>query len=363
MRLKVMLLAMLSIILSGVIGYADAEITVQYNAETLCFDEKPIIRNDKTLVQMRPIAEAMGLGIEYIESSGEVILSLEETTVVFTTNSDIIKVNGRAMQMIAPAVNHNDYIFVPVRDLAEPFGEIVSYDAETKAVSIETPVIEEAEDEIASEIEEAISAINKMEAERPQENPLSAVKDILSGSGDFTSYYFYQSQPDIALESNGKGYCWVCSYAMLISNLKNEVISPVQVANVNIEAGYAGNYMFHTKIAKVFGCEFVPALPENSPYFESFEDDHRGATKIKFETEQDVIALLKEALLLHPEGILVRYEGYPHTMIAVGFEGDTIYYNDPAVANKEHITFEESCLSHFKLTDLSFIQAMKLVEE
>jgi len=33
------------------------------------------------------------------------------------------------------------------------------------------------------------------------------------------------------------------------------------------------------------------------------------------------------------------------------------------MADMEHVTFEESCLYNFKLTDISFIQAIMPIEE
>jgi len=381
MNLKWIFAMAMSVFVMGNVGYAQDNMTIKYNNNILCFAEKPIIRNDKTLVQLRPIAEAMGLEIDYINESGEVLLSRDETSVVFTNNSDIIKINGREFKMISPAVNHNDYTFVPVRDLAEPFGELVSYDGETKTVTIETPIYEEEpveeDEETEAAVDEKVADVTEetkadegdaevagnSEIKRPEANPLLELKDVSSGSGKYKSCYYYQSQPDIGLEDGGRGYCWVCSYAMLISNVTGEKVTPIQVANVNIEAGYSGNFMYHTGIMDEFNCKFVPAISEESVYFDSFGNKNKGDTVIKFEDEQGVIAALKEALDLHPDGVLVRYEGYPHTMLAVEYENDTIYFNDPGMADMEHVTFEESCLYNFKLTDISFIQAIMPIEE
>ena len=376
MNIKGIFTAVMAAMVLGVSAYAESDITVKYNGEILSFSQKPIIRSDKTLVQLRPIAEALGLTIDYIAESGQVILSQDETTVVFTNNSDIISINGRELQMIAPVVNHNDYTFVPVRDLAEPFGKVVSYDGETKTVDIAEPILDETFDEGADQVmEEASGEVSEETAEetsqqtaedglavqeRPEENPLIPEREVSKGSGNYPSAFFYQHQPDMALESNGRGYCWVCSYAMLLTNLKGETITPIQVANVNIEAGYAGNFMFHTSIAREFGCRFVPALSEDSAYFDGFDKEPRGATKLKFEEEQGLISALKEALDRNPAGVMVRYDGYPHTMLCVGYEGDTIYFNDPGLAEAEHVTFSETCLKNYKLTDITFIQAIEV---
>ena len=80
-------------------------------------------------------------------------------------------------------------------------------------------------------------------------------------------------------------------------------------------------------------------------------------------------AALREALLLHPEGVMVRYAGYPHTMVAVAYEGDIILFNDPAPSTSgaysdtgkyQAVPFAKTCVAAkgFKLSDITFIQAI-----
>ena len=82
-----------------------------------------------------------------------------------------------------------------------------------------------------------------------------------------------------------------------------------------------------------------------------------------------VRAALREALALHPEGVLVRYAGYPHTMVAVAYEGEIILFNDPApsgyncysdTGKYQAVPFSKTCLGAkgFKLSDITFIQAI-----
>ena len=165
---------------------------------------------------------------------------------------------------------------------------------------------------------------------------------------------------EFEFENNGRGYCWVCSYAMLFSSSSGEVILPTDIANYNIESGFEGNFMApHELVAYNFGLELVPALSEDSLYFGGFNLKNRCETSLIVETDEDVVAAIAEALVNFPAGIIVRYEGYPHTMVAVAVEDGVIYFNDPAVRNGEHILFEETCLKNFNLSDISFIQAVK----
>ena len=188
----------------------------------------------------------------------------------------------------------------------------------------------------------------------------NTAKEISTGSGKFPFTFFYQSQPDIALENNGRGYCWVCSYAMILSDLTGKTILPSDVGQYNIDKGYAGNYISsHAGIIDSFGCEFIPALPKDSKYYAGFNlSNKRGETMLKVETDEDAANAIKEALDANHKGVLVRYEKYPHTMVAVGYDDNGIYFNDPGIKNGEHVTFEETCLKNFKLSDISYIQAI-----
>ena len=85
-------------------------------------------------------------------------------------------------------------------------------------------------------------------------------------------------------------------------------------------------------------------------------------TIIKFEDEAGLCTALKQMLDEFSDGILVRYEGYPHTMMAVGYEGDTIYFNDPGVAGAEHVPFDKTCLNGYSLCDISYVQAVRTTE-
>ena len=46
-------------------------------------------------------------------------------------------------------------------------------------------------------------------------------------------------------------------------------------------------------------------------------------------------------------------------MAAVGADDTAIYFNDPGLKNGEHVTFENTCLKNFKLSDISYIQAIE----
>lgn len=315
-----------------VFAESNNEITVKFQDKTIEFNSSPIITESRTLVQIRPIAEAMNLEIEYEPKGEKVILYGGGTEVRFSVNSDVSYINGEKKKMDVKMALKDDYTFVPVRYLAEPFGYEISYNDGTKTVNISLP----------------------------RSVTLAKLRDeIRTGSGKFPSTYYYQSQEEIGLENNGKGYCWVCSYAMLLSDVTKTKLTPLDIAEINIKDGYSGNFMSgHTSVVEKFGCKLVPALSENSPYFAGFGDLKRGETDLMIESDEDAYNALREALDNFPEGVIARFEAYPHSMVAVDYDENDIYFNDPGIKNGEHKKLCETCLKNYSLKDLSYIQAI-----
>lgn len=321
-------------------AYAQTDISIIYESEELVFNEKPILVNNKTLVQLRPIAEALDLGIEYEMETGTVYLSNEDGFVGFTQGSNIAYINDEKFLMDAPMTIHNDYTFVPIRDLVEPFGYNINYDGETKTVEI----------------------LSAAEYEKQENTPVE-IEVISTGSGEYEHTFYYQSQPELEFPGNGRGYCWVCSYAMVFSNLSEKIITPNEVAQYNIDAGYSGNFMAgHKDLARKFGTELVPAISESSPYYGGFNVRNRGETVVICQTDEDAKNAIREALDKFPCGVIVRYDGYPHSMVAVSYDEEHIYFNDPAIKSGEHIPFEQTCLAGLNLSDISSIQAFEVIK-
>lgn len=360
--MKKILVALLVVATSFIIAmssYAASNLNIYYNGKQIIFDENYVIKNNRTLVQIRPVAEALNLGITYTQESGTVVLFNEDAVVAFQNNSNIVNVNGENIEMEVPMLFHNGYSFVPLRYMVEPFNNKVEYNDRMKIISISQRLPYEVE-EVIVEPEEPVIESNFEAVEEPKNNFI-VDKNISTGSGKYDNVYFYQSQPDLGFENNGKGYCWVCSYAMLLTDTSNQLISPVEIAIFNVENGYNGNYMAgHHSVVKKFGMKLVPALSESSPYFGGFNLKGRGETSLNVTTDEDVKNALCEILNNFPNGVIVRYEGYPHSMVAVGYdENKNIYFNDPGIRTGEHVTFDRTCLKNYKLSDITFVQAVR----
>ncbi|MCH5188143.1 MAG: hypothetical protein J1F63_07040 [Oscillospiraceae bacterium] len=110
-------------------------IGVEVNGRKITSDVDPIIHNDRTLVPIRAVFEAMGAQVSWDGNTAKCIL--DENTVEITPDSDTFLFNGRNRSLDAPAVTEYGRIMVPIRAIAEALGGDVYWNSKTYTVEIE----------------------------------------------------------------------------------------------------------------------------------------------------------------------------------------------------------------------------------
>ena len=96
------------------------------NANKVAIDAAPIVKNDRTFVPFRALAEAFGAEVAYDEATQAVTAELNGTTVVMTIGSATYTINGVEKTMdVAPFIN-GSRTMIPVRFAAEAFGITVT---------------------------------------------------------------------------------------------------------------------------------------------------------------------------------------------------------------------------------------------
>lgn len=329
-------------------AYEDTPVQMQVNGKSVSFLFPPTIRDGVTYVDIKTLSAKLGLTYKTFDGHESVVVSNSRTSVCFTYGENyatVADMTGNSdeeftyRELAAPCTYMNSHFAVPAKDVAAVFGYVLSYDKASETVYFGfTPSM------ISAETREAI---------------------------DGQAYYF-QNQAEFNLPSYGSGYCWTCCYAMLISNVRGLRITPNDVAEINKQMSGRGEYCYHHVIVDRLGVKFVSALSESSQYYGG-RDSNSGGTFIVNPDKSDSVAraALKEALRLHPEGVMVRYSDFPHTIVAVAYEGDLILFNDPAPSGSrtysdtgryQGVPFSETCVAGkgFTLADLNFIQAIDL---
>ena len=112
------------------------EVKVTLDGKLLSFDVPPQIINDRTLVPLRVIFEALGASVEWNDSTQTVTAARGNTTVSLQIGSNVLTKNGSPITLDVPAQLINDRTMVPARAVAEAFDAKVDWIDATQTVVI-----------------------------------------------------------------------------------------------------------------------------------------------------------------------------------------------------------------------------------
>ncbi len=117
-------------------AYAQNDIDVYFNGNKLMFDSQPAIVNDRTYVPVRGIFEAFGLEVEWDGETQTAYAYGNDTEVILSLNSNQMYVNGEAVQLENAPFIQNDRILVPLRAISEALDCYVDWDGLSCTVTI-----------------------------------------------------------------------------------------------------------------------------------------------------------------------------------------------------------------------------------
>ncbi|CAM3698474.1 stalk domain-containing protein [Cohnella lubricantis] len=115
---------------------ANGEIRVLHNEQEIKLDTQPELRNGRTMLPVRAVAEALGYTVSF--EGANVILKGADSTISLTVGSqEVTQIAGEAATTakmdVAPYVN-GGRTYVPIRFIAEQMGIAVGWHAETATV-------------------------------------------------------------------------------------------------------------------------------------------------------------------------------------------------------------------------------------
>ncbi len=114
----------------------DIELSIIVNDHYVMSDVYPFIENNRTYVPIRFIAEELGYDVKWNGKEKKVTISNEGKTVELKIDSKEMKVNGKSVSLDAPARLRDDRTFVPLRAIAEAFGINVDWSNDYKSAFI-----------------------------------------------------------------------------------------------------------------------------------------------------------------------------------------------------------------------------------
>ena len=112
------------------------EISVILDNNPITFDVPPQIINERTMVPLRAIFEALGASVDWNQETKTVTSAKGDTTIQLTIDSDTMYVNGSPRTLDSPACIVDGRTLVPVRAISEAYNTNVDWNGDTKTVTI-----------------------------------------------------------------------------------------------------------------------------------------------------------------------------------------------------------------------------------
>lgn len=111
-------------------------ITVWLDGQEIEMDVPPEVKNERTMVPIRAVAEALGADVGWDQATQKITLTRAGVNVEMTLNSTAATVGGEAVEMDVAPYASNERTLIPARYVAEFFGQKVDWDGERRQVLI-----------------------------------------------------------------------------------------------------------------------------------------------------------------------------------------------------------------------------------
>lgn len=108
---------------------------VVVNSQELVFDVPPVVEQGRTLVPLRAIFEALGAEVSW-DSSTQTVTATKGGTEIKLVIGGLAYKNGQPVELDVPARIVNDRTLVPVRFVSEALGARVNWDGKTQMATI-----------------------------------------------------------------------------------------------------------------------------------------------------------------------------------------------------------------------------------
>ena len=121
---------------------AQKDIDVVVNGEALKMDVAPVIVNDRTMVPMRAIFEALGANVNWIATDRLIVATENDTIIIMQIDNERMIVDKagseekKSITLDAVPFILNDRTLVPARAVSEALEATVEWDADTRTVTV-----------------------------------------------------------------------------------------------------------------------------------------------------------------------------------------------------------------------------------
>ena len=139
---RILLMLILSIFVSRGAFASGQDIKITIDGENLASDVAPVIINNRTLVPVRAIFEAIGGEVKWDQPTQTATGSKDGDIIKIQLNSKKASINGEEVILDVPAKSIKGRTLVPVRFIIESLGLDIYWDNDNRTVVISTEKIE-----------------------------------------------------------------------------------------------------------------------------------------------------------------------------------------------------------------------------
>ena len=138
MKKIISIILALTAVMSGCTTLAEEKIKVTLDGQAMDFDVAPIIQNDRVLVPMRAIFEELHCSVDYTDIDGRQIITAKNdgNTISLEIGSNEMTVNDEKVSLDTAPVIIDDRTLVPLRAVSEALDCNVDWNGDTKTVTI-----------------------------------------------------------------------------------------------------------------------------------------------------------------------------------------------------------------------------------
>lgn len=115
-----------------------ADISIYVDNEQVESDQAPVIINDRTMVPIRAVFEKAGASVDWADTTKTATIKKDNYTVIIKLNEPYIYKNGKPIALDVPSTVVNDRIVIPVRAIAEAMDFGVTWNSVGSSVLIAT---------------------------------------------------------------------------------------------------------------------------------------------------------------------------------------------------------------------------------
>lgn len=198
------LLAAILLLAPTVFAEPNEPVSIYVDGIKLASDTEPIVYENRTLLPLRAVFESLGAAVEWQEESRTVLSEREDVKICVTVGEDFLLKNDEKVPLDVPALIRDNRTLIPLRAVAESFGCKVFWDGDRRVVRVVTEVptetvLSEADEKIAfklgefsvSDAERALyEAVLTEDGNKPTEN---AVTETLTNVYAVRAYAAAQS--------------------------------------------------------------------------------------------------------------------------------------------------------------------------